>query len=123
MLTDIGLFLTARADELVYRKKKYRIQQEYEGKGRAQWRNTMEREGTCLEIPSMRDVAGSILTRYDVQDLKHIVQYPISRFPVLRVVVVLIVTNKALDLAERLLNWIEIREVQGEIFDGAKAIC
>jgi hypothetical protein len=72
----------------------------------------------------VRDVALHVVARDDVQEFIHVKQDPRSIVAVLRVVVVLVTTNKMLDLAEGLFDRIEVRRVWRKVFDAdAKAIC
>ena len=67
--------------------------------------DTGTREQEQLKIPHVHDESRSIVWRYNIEYLIHVIQNPI---PLRSAIVVLILTNKMLDLREGLFNGVEI---------------
>ena len=61
----------------------------------------------------------SILRRYNVEYLIHVIQNPV---PLRSAVVVLILTNKVLDLRERLFDGVEIGRIGRQVLDAERRI-
>ena len=67
-----------------------------------------------LEISGMHNIRRSIFWGNNVKNLKHIIQNPI---PPCSTIVILISTDKVLDLRERFFNRIEIRRIGWQEFN------
>jgi hypothetical protein len=76
-------------------------------------RYTVQEQGR-LEIPRVHNVSYSILWRYDVEYLVHVVENPVS---LCSTVVVLMATNEMLDLGECLFDGVEVRRIRRQVLD------